>query len=156
MLETMIRNLTFGDSTGVTALGEWMRERRERARLTQTECAHRAGFSPQRWKQLESGESRRGDGKPTQVSRDTVEKIAVGLGAPVSEALQVAGYAPDSMQEQPYNLTSAPDEWAPDDGPTEAYYRGLAPEMQDAVREMIKAAYLASQRAETTHGKKAE
>lgn len=48
------------------------------------------------------------------------------------------------------------DEWAPDDGPTEVYYRGLPPEMQDAFREMIKAAYLANEKAKTTHGKKAE
>ena len=47
------------------------------------------------------------------------------------------------------------DEWQLDGVPA-AYYNGLPPPTQEVVREMIRGAYEAHQRAQTTHGRKAE
>lgn len=47
-------------------------------------------------------------------------------------------------------------DYASDEPSVEAYFRGLPPDKQDMILEMVKAAHYQAKRAETTHGKKAE
>ena len=83
----------------VLTFGEWVAQERELRKLTKTECAKRAGITPQRWAQIEYDLSNRSDGSPPQISRKSVEKVALGLGVPVSEALRAAGFMPDVVAE---------------------------------------------------------
>ncbi len=70
--------------------GDWMREHRERERLSATEAAKRAGMSLTHWSRLENGTS--------GTSRKSVSRIAMALGADTKDAYQAAGFsAPASL-----------------------------------------------------------
>lgn len=81
---------------GLTVLefGEWIVQQRWQKRLAAKQCAKAAGVSPQAWSEWETGKSRNKGENPPQPRRDTVQKVAIGLGVPLSEALIAAGYAP--------------------------------------------------------------
>ena len=83
----------------MATFGEWIFERRMAARLSQTECAKRSGFSVQRWNQIESDDSRKKDGTAPQIRRETAEKISRGLGVDVAEVYAAAGLMPDPAEE---------------------------------------------------------
>jgi len=62
----------------------WVREVRLSKRLTQTECAKRAGMLLSHWNQYEIKDAKR--------TRATVEAMARGLDVPAEVALAAAGY----------------------------------------------------------------
>jgi transcriptional regulator with XRE-family HTH domain len=112
-------------------IGRLMKARRERLGMTQLEVAEQIPTSRPNYTNWENGK--------IDVAVSDLQTVAQILKVPMS-----------------YFFPADNDEWASDDGPIEAYYNGLPPETQDLVREMVKAAHMASKRAETTHGKKAE
>lgn len=65
--------------------GQWLRSKRELARLKQDEAASRAGIDRQQWYRIETGRS--------GSRRDTVIALAKAVDADVAEALTRAGFA---------------------------------------------------------------
>jgi transcriptional regulator with XRE-family HTH domain len=108
--------------------GEWVTAQRESRGLTKTECARRAGFSAQRWAQIEQATRRREDtaGVP-RVHQTTAQRVAHALGVPVTEALRAAGYA---------NIQPPSEEPA-----VIAYYNALPHDVQEDVLEMLRVLY---------------
>ena len=68
----------------VPAFGEWVREQRSKQRLTEAECAQRAGMKRQNWYRLEKTA-----GRP---QLGTVEAVARALEIPLEYAMSAAGY----------------------------------------------------------------
>lgn len=64
---------------------QWVVQTREAQKLSQTECALRAGIRQPSWQEYEAVNRPR--------ARKTVEKIADALGVKRAEALEAAGYA---------------------------------------------------------------
>jgi transcriptional regulator with XRE-family HTH domain len=97
--------------TGLILLdfNEWIVEQRLQKRLDAKECAKTAGVTPQAWSEWETGRSRRKDERPPQPRRDTVRKVALGLGVPLRDALMAAGYAPDTETLEPFLDDLSPD-----------------------------------------------
>jgi transcriptional regulator with XRE-family HTH domain len=67
--------------------GNWIKELRDNARLSQDGAARRAGIDRQQWYRIENGLS--------GTKRDTVIRIAHALSASPDEALVRAGFAPE-------------------------------------------------------------
>jgi transcriptional regulator with XRE-family HTH domain len=78
--------------------GKWVREQRLSRRMTVTECAERAGMTHSQLSRLELCMVRQKDGSPSQPTRKTVEKLAVALNIPLSEALLAARYSSEEME----------------------------------------------------------
>lgn len=96
--------------------GQWLKQQRENARLSQGKAASRAGIDRQQWYRIESGKS--------GTKRDTVISIATALDLSVQEALRRAGFG--SLEE--------PEE--------EGFYSGfknLPPEKKALARRQLKA-----------------
>lgn len=100
--------------------GEWVRETRERRRMSISECATAAKISWPRWQKIEEDEPRRQDGSVPQRRREVVQMVARALGARESEALQAAGYSVES--ERPEHM-GASDNFA--EGLSEEDYQNL-------------------------------
>ncbi len=79
---------------------QWVVTRRKALRLSQSECADRAGVSTPVWCEYEKEE------KKAQPRRSTVEKIARALEVPIDEAMQEAGYSPHAVTDIPAELES--------------------------------------------------
>ncbi len=127
--------------------GDWLFEARKNARLSQEELAERAGISKNYVSTLERNLPNYKTGAPPQPSRKVVEAIAIGLSVPVPEAFAAAGYTVDPLEVSDEEIG---------DEEAIAYYRGIPPNLKPAARAILKTMFEQSDRAETTHGKKAE
>ena len=67
------------------SFGEWITSKMYEGIMLGTECAGRAGISPQAWSDYVSDRSQRKNGKPRRLHPDTLEKIAIGLNLQYSE-----------------------------------------------------------------------
>lgn len=74
--------------------GQYLRRRREAARLTQSELAGRVGVTPTYMEFLERGNDSMGAGQQLRPMLDVVNAIAGALGVPVTEVRRAAGYDP--------------------------------------------------------------
>ena len=108
--------------------GEWVTSQREAKSLTKTECARRAGFSAQRWAQIEQPNRRREAVQTSpSVQLSTVKRVAQALDVPASDALRAAGFTNAVL---------------PQDEPTVvAYYNALPHQVQEDVLEMLRVLY---------------
>lgn len=84
------------------AFGDWLREKREEARLRQSDLAESAGISKSYISTLERGGEHPLTGKEVRPAIDIVERLAIALRVPIDEARQRAGYAPA------YNVAVSP------------------------------------------------
>ncbi len=73
--------------------GSWIKEKRDKAGLSQDGAARRAEIDRQQWYRIENGLS--------GTKRDTVIRLAVALSADPNEALQRAGFASEQPFERP-------------------------------------------------------
>ena len=112
-------------------VGRRIKDRRKYMNLTQKDVADMVNTSQSNYARYEAGE--------IDLSMSTITSLAKALAVPIS-----------------YFFDGPDDEWAPDDGPTEAYFRGLPPESGDIIRAMLKAAHEEAQRKQKVHGRKAE
>ena len=80
---------------------DWIATRRKALRLSQSECAERAGVSTPVWCEYENVE------KQAQPRRSTVEKIARALEVSLDEALIEAGYSLHSAPDVPARLLAS-------------------------------------------------
>lgn len=74
---------------------EWVLMRRKALRMSQAECAERAGVSTPVWCEYENTE------RNAQPRKATVVKIADALGISRSEALEAAGYVVNAPEVPP-------------------------------------------------------
>ena len=95
--------------------GAWIKQKREEGRLSQGGAAGRAGIDRQQWYRIESGLS--------GTKRDTVIAMANALTVSVSEALQMAGFAAET-EDNEEGLFSGLNE--------------LSPEKQKLAKKMIR------------------
>lgn len=72
--------------------GEYLRQKRNEARLTQEQLAKRAGISANYVSALERDEPNARDGSPRRPRIEKVERIAKALSVDPNEALDAAGY----------------------------------------------------------------
>ena len=61
------------------SFGEWITSKMYEGIMRGTECAGRAGISPQAWSDYVSDRSQRKNGKPRRLHPETLQKIALGL-----------------------------------------------------------------------------
>jgi transcriptional regulator with XRE-family HTH domain len=74
----------------LTAFGDWLRDKRRRAGMSQDDLAIAADCSKTYISTLERGMHHTVTGAPPQPSKAMVEKLAIALGVPTREALAVA------------------------------------------------------------------
>jgi transcriptional regulator with XRE-family HTH domain len=74
----------------LTAFGDWLRDKRRRAGMSQDDLAIAADCSKTYISTLERGMHHTVTGTPPQPSRAMVEKLAIALGVPTRDALAVA------------------------------------------------------------------
>jgi transcriptional regulator with XRE-family HTH domain len=91
MTKEVIKFLTM--QSPAESFAKWMAERREELKITLDVLEERTGVRKQHLSALERAAPHSLTGKPVIPKRKTVEKIANGLGADLSEALAAAGYA---------------------------------------------------------------
>lgn len=89
---------------GTQKFGLWLREKRQTARLTQTEVAKLAGISPSYVSTLERGEPHSVSKIPVKPERETVLAIAKAIGGNPNEALVLAGYMPNHLSDIPDSI----------------------------------------------------
>ena len=82
-------------------LGKWLERHRKRLSLSQEELAQRAGCTRAYISALEREVIESKAGRPIQPSVEFIESLARALGAPISEAREVAGYKAISTAEDP-------------------------------------------------------
>lgn len=85
--------------------GEWVRNKRRELRLNSNECAARAGVSTPTWSRWESDGINK-DGTVYQPRRETIRKIAQGLGIPLKEVQKATNGESaneDEQNEEPGN-----------------------------------------------------
>ena len=73
---------------GSRLFGNWVKQHREAAKLSQEGAAEKAGLSRYQWIRIENAQS--------GTKRDTVKKIAEVLNGNEDEALKLAGFNPKS------------------------------------------------------------
>lgn len=80
------------------AIGDYLKNLREKRGLSIREAARRVGISYTRLQELERGISRT-TGKPTSPSTEILIKIAKGYEQPIPVLLEMAGLSPVSQDE---------------------------------------------------------
>ena len=111
-------------------VGKLIQARRQYLRLNQQEVANAIGTSRSNFCRYEMG--------AVDLNMSTLKALSAALTVPISY------FFPEGF------------DFGSDEPTIESYYRGLPPDKQEMVREMVKAAHQQAKRAETTHGRKAE
>lgn len=80
------------------SFGDWLREKRVQKHLRQADVARRAGVSVSYISTIERNARHSTSNARLQPQRDAVIAIANALGEDVTEALMIAGYAPEEPE----------------------------------------------------------
>jgi transcriptional regulator with XRE-family HTH domain len=80
--------------------GIWVRETRIAKGLSAKECAARIGVSTKFWERIEEEGRNQGDGSVSHLHRSTVDRFALGLDVPSTEAYAAAGFPTRSLPVQ--------------------------------------------------------
>lgn len=86
------------------SFGEWLRQHRKKAKMTQQDVASRAGLSFSYISTLERNQPHSLTGNPILPIREKVILIARAVGGDVDEALELCGYTSGEPQGKPRTL----------------------------------------------------